>query len=405
MKNFRAVVVGTGFIGPVHVEGLRRAGVQVAGILGSSSEKSRVAAARLGLERGYASLEEVLEDAAVDAVHLTSPNRYHYEQASAVLRARKHVLCEKPLAMDSRQSAALLNLAKNSGVAAGVAYNIRFYPLCHEAAARVRSGGLGTILHVHGSYVQDWLLYDTDFNWRVLAEDGGNLRAIADIGTHWLDLVQFITARRVVSVCADLRTIHLNRKCPTSRAVPSQAVSNHTFSSPDSPGRSQLLSQDRTDWGSQATAVPITTEDCGAVLLKFDNGINGVLWVSQTTAGRKNCLRFEVGGSEQGIAWNSEEPNLLWVGNRSRANEQLIRDPALLGNEAAQISNYPGGHNEGFPDTFKQLFRAFYGYIDEGDFNKPPPFPTFAEGHLEIQLCEAILASHRTRSWVDVGVS
>lgn len=379
MKQLTAAVVGTGFIGPVHVEGLRRAGVRVAGIVGSSPDKSRQAAEQLGLPRGYASLEEVLADDTVDVVHLATPNRLHFEQSKAVLNSGRHLLCEKPLAMNSRESAELVRLAATSGKAAGVAYNIRFYPLCHEAAARVSGQDFGEVLHVHGSYVQDWLLYDTDFNWRVQGEEGGELRALADIGTHWLDLVQFIAGRKIVAVCADLRTVHQTRQRPRGGA--------ETFS-----GKGKSVSN--TD------SVPIDTEDCGSVLLRFDNGANGCLWVSQTTAGRKNCLRYEIAGTKEAFAWNSEQPNELWIGHRDRANELLIRDPALLSPSARTLANYPGGHNEGFPDSFKQLFRSFYGYIAAGDFTAPPPFPTFADGHREILLCEAILESHRNHGWV-----
>lgn len=382
MNEFKAVVVGTGFIGPVHVEGLRRAGINVTGIVGSSPEKSRRAAESLNLPVCYETFEDVLNDSSVDAVHLATPNRLHFEQAAAVLNAGKHVLCEKPLAMNSEQSAELVRLAEFSGLAAGVAYNIRFYPLCHEAAARRRDGDLGEFLHVQGSYVQDWLLYDTDFNWRVVAEDGGELRAVADIGTHWLDLVQFISGQKVMAVCAGLRTVHPQRQRPTG--------SVETFSGKDS---AQL----------ETEAIDVTTEDCGSVLLTFENGANGCLWVSQTTAGRKNCLRFEIAGSKQTLAWNSESPNTLWIGHRERANETLIRDPSLMDESASAISNYPGGHNEGFPDTFKQLFRSFYGYIAAGDFSAPAPFPTFADGHREILLCEAVLQSHREQRWVNVG--
>ena len=230
--------------------------------------------------------------------------------------------------------------------------------------------------------MQDWLLLPTDFNWRVLAEDGGELRAIADIGTHWLDLLQFITGQTIVEVCADLRTVHAERQRPLGRV--------ETFSGKGTP--------------KQATQpVAITTDDCGCVMLKFASGANGCLWVSQTTAGRKNCLRFEIAGTKQALAWESEAPNQLWIGNRERANETLIRDPALLHPSAAAIANYPGGHNEGFPDTFKQLFRSFYGHIAAGCPAGPPPFPTFADGHREILLCEAILQSHRERRWVRVA--
>jgi predicted dehydrogenase len=265
-----------------------------------------------------------------------------------------------------------------------VAYNIRFYPLCHEAAARVTDGSLGDVLHVTGSYVQDWLLYNTDFNWRVLTEDGGELRAVADIGTHWLDVVQFVTGRKVIAVCADLRTVHATRQRPRGGV--------ETFAGKNASQR-------------ETESVAVTTDDCGAVMLRFDNGANGCLWVSQTTAGRKNCLRFEVAGSRQSFAWNSETPNELWIGHRDTANELMIRDPALLSPHARAVANYPGGHNEGFPDTFKQLFRSFYGYIAVGDFTAPPPFPTFADGHREVLLCEAVLRSAREGRWVEVGAS
>ncbi len=383
MKKLRAVVVGTGFIGPVHVEGLRRALVEVAGIVGSTPEKSRRAAEQLGLPDDIATFEDALRSN-VDAIHLTTPNVLHYEQAKAVIAAGKHCLCEKPLAMNASQSEELVELASRSGIVAGVAYNVRFYPLCHEARARLAEGSVGDLLHVFGSYVQDWLLYKTDFNWRVLSDAGGELRALADIGTHWLDLIQFVTGKRVLSVCADLRTVHAKRLRPAG-------------------GVETFLNREIDEADLQA--VDIDTEDCGSIMLRFEGGANGCLWVSQVTAGRKNCLRFEIAGTKASLEWNSESPNQLWIGHRSQANELLVRDPALLESSAAAISNYPGGHNEGFPDTFKQLFRSFYGYIARSDFSVAPPFPTFADGHREILLCEAILESHRQRRWVDIKVS
>jgi predicted dehydrogenase len=238
------------------------------------------------------------------------------------------------------------------------------------------------VLHVTGSYVQDWLLRETDFNWRVLASEGGQLRALADIGTHWLDLVQFITGLSIVSLCADLATVHATRRRPGG--------SVQTFSGKAIPGAVVV------------DEVAIETEDTGGLLLEFENGAKGTLSVSQVTAGRKNCLRFEIACPDEALAWNSERPNELWIGRREQPNEVLLRDPALLSPSARNAASYPGGHNEGFPDTFKQLFRAFYGYIAGGDWEAPPPFPTFADGHREILLCEAILQSHRERRWVSV---
>lgn len=379
MKQFNAAVVGTGFIGPVHVEGLRRAGVHVEGILGSSPEKSQAAAERLGIPRGYRDLAELLADDTVDAVHLTTPNRHHFAEVQAVLAAGKHVLCEKPLAMTAVESAKLVELAAATDRVCGVSYNIRFYPLCLEARDRIRRGELGDVFHITGAYVQDWLLYPNDFNWRVLAEDSGELRAVADIGTHWLDLAQFLVDQPIIAVCADLKTVHPVRQRPAG------SVQTFTGKAP-----------------TDTYPVEITTDDYGAILLEFANGARGLMHVSQVTAGRKNCLRWEIAGSKSAMAWESERPNDLWIGHRGSANEVLVRDPSLLSDAARQHAYYPGGHNEGFPDTFKQLCRAFYGYIAAGDRSLPPPFPTFADGHRELLLCEAVLRSHRERRWVTI---
>jgi predicted dehydrogenase len=382
MSKLVAAVIGTGFIGPVHVEGLLRAGVHVAGIMGSTPEKSIAAADRWNLPRGYASLAELLADETVDVVHITSPNRHHFEQASAVIAAGKHVLCEKPLAMNSPQSAALLRLAQQAGVVAGVNYNIRYYPLCMEAANRVATGSFGDLFHVSGSYSQDWLLHRSDFNWRLLADEGGELRAVADIGTHLLDLIGFITGRRVEAVFADLQTVYQHRDRPIGEV--------ETFSG-------KMLSPVSTH------PVAIDTEDHGSILLRFQGGAKGCISVSQVTAGRKNCLRLELAGSLGSFSWDSQSPNLLWLGHRDKPNETLIRDPSLMSERAREFATYPGGHNEGFPDTFKQLFRDFYRYIEAGDFRKTPSFPTFADGHQEILLCEAILRSHREQRWVKIA--
>jgi predicted dehydrogenase len=383
MQTISAAIIGTGFMAPAHTEALRRLGVTVAGILGSSAEKSQRAATALGIPRAYRKLDELLADADVQVVHVTSPNRWHFAQAGALLRAGKHVLCEKPLAMNVGESAALVELARQSGCAAGVNYNIRFYPLCLEARERVARGDLGDVLSVTGSYVQDWLLYPTDYNWRVLESEGGALRAVADIGTHWLDLLQTITGQPVTAVFADLQTVYPQRWRPAGEV--------ETFAGSAAE--------------AQATqAVNITTEDHGAVLLRFANGARGVLWVSQVTAGRKNCLRFEIAGAKAALAWNSEQPEELWLGRRGQANELWLRDPSLLTDAARHASSYPGGHAEGYPDSFKQCFRAFYDAIASSNYQTAPQYPTFADGHREIQLCEAILQSQREQRWVELDL-
>jgi len=376
-----AAVVGAGFIGPVHVEALRRLGVRVTGILGCDRAESASAREKLGLPKAYADLDEVLADPDVQAVHLAVPNVLHYEFAKRALAAGKHVMCEKPLAMSADQSAELVALARGKPLAAAVCYNIRFYPLNLEARDRVARGEVGQIFAINGSYVQDWLFYDTDYNWRVLADQGGALRAVADIGTHWMDLVTSITGLEIESVLADLATVHPVRKRPKGEV--------ETFTG-------KMAKQVQTE------PVPIATEDYGCILFRFQGGAKGSLWVSQITAGRKNCIRYEIAGSRCALAWNSESPNELWTGRRERPNELLIRDPSLVGDLARRYINYPGGHNEGFPDAFKQCFRAFYDYIAAGDFSATPMFPTFAEGHREVVLCDAILKSHRQQQWVAV---
>jgi predicted dehydrogenase len=381
MHTIGAAVLGAGFIGPVHVEALRRLGVSVVGILGVDEEESKQAAESLHLPRAYKSLDEVLSDDEVDSVHIATPNRLHYEFASKALEAGKHVMCEKPLAMDSEESAELVEQAAGKDLAAGVNYNMRSYPLAREAADMVERGEVGEIYSVCGSYVQDWLLYDTDYNWRVLAEEGGELRAVADIGTHWMDLIHMITGLEVEAVCADLHTVHPVRKRPTGEV--------DTFSG-------------KKEKAVATEEIEITTDDYGCIMFHFRGGARGCLWVSQTTAGRKNCLRYELAGANCALQWNSENPNELWIGHREGPNGSLLRDPALLSDAAAEFATFPGGHNEGYPDTFKHGFRAFYEYVQAGDFSAPADFPTFEDGHREVVLCEAILRSHREGGWVEL---
>jgi len=381
MFEFNTVVIGAGFMGPVHTEALRRIGVNVAGILGIDINESMKAAKKLGLPKAYTSYEEVLADKSVAAVHITTPNNLHYQMAKAALLAGKHVMCEKPLALTTKETGELTELVEKKGLAAAVNYNLRFYPLVLQAKEMVQSGEIGDVLSASGSYVQDWLLFPTDYNWRVLAEEGGAVRAIGDIGTHWLDMIQHITGVRVKEVCADLQTVHPVRQRPKGEV--------ETYSG-------KVAQQEATD------DVKINTEDCGSVMLRFDNGAKGCLWVSQTTAGRKNCLRYEIAGSKKALYWDSQLPNEMWIGHRNKPNERLDKDPGLASEKVRPFIGYPGGHNEGYPDSFKQCFRAFYSFIADKDMKAQPQFATFAEGHHEVALCEAILKSHRQQKWVKV---
>ena len=383
MKAIRrptACIVGTGFIGPAHLEALRRIGIEVAGLVERDPETAAAKAAELGVKQAYPSFEAALADPAVDVVHLAVPNHLHAPYAKAALAAGKHVLCEKPLAMTSGESAELASLARGSGRVAAVNYNLRFYPLVYEARELLRAGRLGRTLLIHGAYLQDWLLYDTDWSWRLEPGLGGPLRAVADIGTHWLDMVSFVTGLHVESVFADLATFHETRQRPLGPIA--------TFA-----GRPSAAG---------CEAVPITSEDAATILLRFEGGARGTLVVSQVSAGRKNALSFEVDGSASALAWNSEEPNSLWMGQRSEANRLILKDPSLLSPAAARLSGFPGGHQEGYGDTLKNLFASYYAYIEAGDFSAPRGFPTFDDGYTEMLLCDALLASAQKGTWVDL---
>jgi predicted dehydrogenase len=381
VTDLRAAVVGTGFIGVVHVDALRRLGVEVLGVVGSSPERAREKALTFPLPKPYESFAEMLADDRVDVVHLTTPNHLHYPQARAALEAGKHVVCEKPLALDSKQSAELLELAERSGLVHCTNFNIRFYPQCQEARALVVGDRLGDVWNVHGGYLQDWLLLPTDWNWRLEPEKGGALRAVADIGSHWLDLVQFVTGRRVVELFADLATTIPVRRRPT-RPV-------ETFAAADDVEREDA---------------PMATEDLAHLLVRFEGGARGAAVVSQVSAGRRNSLRFEVDGSRGSLYWDAERHEELWLGHRGRPNETLTRDPALLEPEAAGRTSLPAGHAEGFADTFKELYRAVYAAVAAGEMPDEPDFPSFVDGHRANVLGDAVARSARDRRWVEVPV-
>ena len=375
----RAAVVGTGFIGPVHVEALRRIGVEVVGLCGSNPDRTQRKAQILGIPRVYTTYDELLADPSIDVVHIATPNVYHYSQARAAILAGKHVICEKPLAMNTKESGDLVELALKQGVVNAVCYNIRFYPMIQHARAMIQQEVLGEIRILQGSYLQDWLLLETDWNWRLIPEMAGETRAVGDIGSHLIDLLVFITGQRVKQVFADLATFLPIRKRP-ARPV-------ETFE----------LKQPKHD---EYIEEMIRTEDYAAIILNFDGGARGVLTVSQISPGRKNRLWFEIDGSRASVAWDSEEPNGLWIGHRDHPNQLLIKDPALLNPLGRQNADYPGGHPEGYPDTFKMLFRAIYAHIV--DRKTPIRFPTFEDGHEMMRVIEAVVASAQKKQWIEI---
>lgn len=377
----RACVIGAGFVGPAHVEALRRNGVEVLGLGAAGPAEAKSRAAALRIPRAFASLEEALADRDIDVVHLAVPNHLHAPYALACLRAGKHVVCEKPLAMSSAEARTMVEAARESGKVAALSYNLRFYPMVRETRERIRAGEAGRIFSVHGAYLQDWLHADTDWNWRLEPDKGGELRAVADIGTHWLDLVESTAGLEVEEVLADLATVWPARRRPKGPV--------ETFSG-------------KLGVGSDLETVEVRSEDLAHILLRFAGGARGSLVVSQVAAGRKNALSIEIDGERESLAWNAEEPNGLWIGRRDGPNLSLAKDPGLLSPGARALSAYPGGHQEGYADTFRMFFAAVYEYIARGDLAAPRDFPGFEAGLREALLCDAILESSRRGTWIGV---
>ncbi len=380
-SSLKAAVVGTGFIGPVHIEALRRLGIEVTGLLGSDRANTERKATELRLAHAYGSLDELLAEPGLTAVHVATPNYLHAPMVRAVLAAGKHVVCEKPLAMNATEGAELLALAEASGLVHAVNFNFRFYPLVQQAKALAQGGDLGKIHQIYGRYVQDWLLKATDWNWRLEPDLDGEMRAVADIGSHWLDLSSFITGQRVTEVCADFATFLNVRRKPTRP--------RETFAGKE-------LNPDEYEERE------IKTEDYASVLLRFDGGARGVMTVSQVAAGRKNHCAFEINGSQSSVAWNSERVEELWIGRRDAPSEVLLKDPALLAPAARAFTEAPGGHAEGFRDTFKMLYSRVYAAIEAGAPPAEPDYPTFADGLYALQLGDQVFRSARERRWVAV---
>jgi predicted dehydrogenase len=378
MTTLTAAVIGTGFIGSVHTGALRRLGVRIAGVLGSSAERGAEGARAMGVDHAYATLDDLLNDAGVDVVHVTSPNHAHYPQVKAILSAGKHVVCEKPLAMTSAQSAEMVALAKASGKVCAVCYNIRFYPLNQQAHGMVAAGDLGDIRFVSGHYHQDWLARDTDWNWRLQSDMGGALRSVGDIGTHWVDLTSFITGLKAQAVFADLTTFVPERQKPVGAVA--------TFSS----------AQGETE------TVAIDTDDTAMIMIRYPGGAKGLMSTSQINIGRKNVLNWDVAGSRASAAWHSETPDHLWIGHRDAPNQILQRDFGLMNAAGTAAASLPPGHVEGFADSFFALFRQVYGDVAAGGRQPGSTYAGFEDGHYEMLFCDAVLTSARENRWVEL---
>jgi predicted dehydrogenase len=380
MKPIRTAIFGTGFMGRVHLDALRRLeSVDVVAIAGRNLEVARRLGAGFGISTITTDYRETLRDPTIDAVHILTPNALHYSMTKAALEAGKHVACEKPVTTSVEQAQELVALAAKKGLRNCVCHNLRYYPMVQQLRRMVEAGELGEILSVQGGYSQDWLLYDTDWNWRIDREAGGASRCLADIGSHFFDMAEHITGLRVSSLVADLKTFHPTRKQPKHSV---ESFANKMMGPED------------------YLETAVETEDFGTVLFHMGSRALGAMVASQVSAGRKNRLSIEVYGTKAGAAWDQERPNELWIGHRDTGNEIILKDPALLKPEARGYADLPGGHAEGYDDSHKQLLRRFYASID--DPNLAPEYPQFADGLRQLVILQAELESHRTRSWIDV---
>jgi predicted dehydrogenase len=377
----KAAIVGTGFIGPAHLEALRRLPyVEVTALVEVNQELADEKAKLLGIPNAY-TFDDMLKQSDIDVVHICTPNFLHFAQAKAVLLAGKHVICEKPLAVKIDEAEELVALAAEKGLVNAVHFNLRYYPMVRQMKTMREKGELGEVYSVMGSYLQDWLFFKTDYNWRLEPDQSGGSRAIADIGSHLLDMTEYVTGLKITAVMADFSTVH------KTRLKPLKAIETFTGKTLDAADYKEY---------------PVTSEDYATVLLRFDNGRTGSITVSQVNAGRKNRLNVEISGSKSNFEFNTECPNELWIGKRETANSVLMKDPALLHPEASALVSFPGGHNEGFPDTSKQMFKEVYAAIREGKQPEKASFPTFADGLRELIIGERIIESNNKQAWVTV---
>jgi predicted dehydrogenase len=379
MKPIRTAIVGTGFMGRVHLEAVRRTeGVEVAAIVGRTEDAAQRLGAGFGVPLMKTDYREVLRDRTIDAVHVCTPNAQHYSMTKDALELGKHVLCEKPITTAVREAEELVTLAAKQGLRNCVCHNLRYYPMVQQMRQLREAGELGEILVVQGTYSQDWLLYDTDWNWRADSKVSGPSRCMADIGSHWFDLAEHLTGLRVTSLCADLQTFHPTRKRPKH--------SVETFAN-------KLMGPE------DYIETPVDTEDFGAVIFQMGTRTRGCMSASQVSAGRKNGFRMEIYGSRSSVAWNQERPDELWVGHRDSGNAVFVKDPSLLLPGARGFADLPGGHSEGYDDTFTQVFRRFYASIGSSETAE---YPQFVDGLRQLRILDVVLESHRARKWVDV---
>jgi predicted dehydrogenase len=380
MQKIKTAIVGTGFMGKVHAENVRRLGnVELAAVVGSRPERAQKFAENAGIDFATGNLKDVLDRKEIAAVHICTPNVDHFPMSLAAIEAGKAVLCEKPLTMTVDEARRLVDAAKARNAVNCVQHNLRYYPVVQQIRQMILAGDLGDIMIVQGTYSQDWLLYETDWNWRLDTKANGKLRVMGDIGSHWMDMIQYLTQLQITAVCADLATFHKKRKRP-KRSV--ETFSGKKFEPSD------------------YEEVPIDTDDFGVVMLRLGERARGAFTVSQVSAGRKNRFAFEIFGSKAGVAWDQEQPDTLWIGHRNEPNQVIVKDGSLFYPAAATFADLPGGHSEGYDDSHKQVFKRFYARV--ADPSAPIDYPTFEDGLRGMILLDKVADSAAKRAWVEV---
>jgi predicted dehydrogenase len=376
-------VIGAGYIGPVHIEALRRiSGIAVKGVADANPELALRAAQRYNIEKVYGDYSEILNDPSIDVIHTCVPNSLHYPINKAAIEKGKHILSEKPLAMSLDQTCELTELATKKGIVTGINFCYRYYPVVLEMALRVRRGDAGKVRMATGSWFQDWLSEDTDYTWRLTQAESGDSNISADLGSHWFDLVQFVTDLRVTEVMADFATLIPVRKKPARQILAFEKVSDVPFEE-----------------------IKVELEDYSAILFRLNNGAPGSFTTSQAATGRKSDTEFQIYGSTCSYAWSHKRSNELWVGHRDVPNETLIESPILQSRETASYASLPTGHPLGYHDAVLNLIRDFYDVVRGGgkEVSRPLPRPTFQTGYEEMRILKAVVESNRKRAWVKVS--
>ena len=373
-------VIGTGYIGGVHIDALSRiGGVKVKTLSDLNKDFAAATAAKFNIPNVCSDYREIIKDPGIDVIHNCTPNKAHFEITREALREGKQVMSEKPLAMTLSEAAELTELAEKKKAVTGVHFCYRYYPVVQEMAMRVRRGDAGDVRLVTGTWFQDWLSKVTDYSWRLDKSEGGESNITADLGSHWFDLIQFVTGQKISKVLGDIETIIPVRKKPIRQVLAFEKVGDVEYEE-----------------------VNVEVEDYSAVLFRLSGGAPGSFTGSQVCPGRKSDTEFQVYGSEYSMAWNHKWSDKLWIGHRDRPNEELTESPVLQDPVTAKYATLPAGHPVGYYDAVSNLFKDFYSVVSDAEEVNPLGRPTFQTGYDEMKILDAILKSVAKGAWVDV---